>query len=257
MSWKVCIWAAALAVAGASPAMAVTNLSLNVTGGPTFAPGDTVTVTLDVDTIAPPDAINGVQALLHYDNTVLTLVDIVPTLDISADGATTADDWTEAVQTDTAGDITYAVVINAAGVATSANHTVATATFTVINVGTATFTFRADAPPVFTKLTRESDNGAIFPVKIDSSTITLTCDDGNACTVDGFNGTACTHTPQPSNTVCRASAGACDIAEVCDGTANPCPADAVEPSSTVCRNAVGECDVAETCDGTSAACPAD
>jgi hypothetical protein len=57
--------------------------------------------------------------------------------------------------------------------------------------------------------------------------------------------------------VCRAAAGACDVAESCDGVSDACPADQVALAGTVCRAATGVCDVAETCDGSSAACPAD
>jgi hypothetical protein len=63
--------------------------------------------------------------------------------------------------------------------------------------------------------------------------------------------------PVAAGTVCRASTGACDAAESCDGTSLSCPADALAPSGTVCRAAAGACDVAEACDGVSAACPAD
>src|SRR5262249_1752594 len=96
----------------------------------------------------------------------------------------------------------------------------------------------------------------------------------------------CVYTPV-AGTVCRASAGECDIAEVCDGRSLDCPADAKQPSGTsctsdgnpctldqcdgtnvtcqhppgnagvVCRPSAGVCDVAETCTGTSPQCPAD
>ena len=49
--------------------------------------------------------------------------------------------------------------------------------------------------------------------------------------------------------ICRASSGICDIAEMCTGGSDACPADDVEPATTVCRSAAGACDVAETCDG--------
>ncbi len=75
-----------------------------------------------------------------------------------------------------------------------------------------------------------------------------------ACNLAGHLGTC---TALTSGTVCRAAAGACDVAETCDGTALTCPADALAPSTTVCRAAAGECDAAETCTGTSASCPAD
>jgi C1A family cysteine protease len=83
------------------------------------------------------------------------------------------------------------------------------------------------------------------------------CDDQNACTADAWNGTQCTHTPLAAGTVCRASSGVCDAAEVCDGKGAACPADAFAPVGTVCRASAGDCDVAESCTGKAAACPAD
>ncbi|TAK24010.1 MAG: hypothetical protein EPO40_24925, partial [Myxococcaceae bacterium] len=62
----------------------------------------------------------------------------------------------------------------------------------------------------------------------------------------------------PGGTVCRASAGVCDVAESCNGSGSACPADGFAASSTVCRAALsGGCDVAERCTGSTAACPAD
>src|SRR5262249_27653656 len=59
-------------------------------------------------------------------------------------------------------------------------------------------------------------------------------------------------------TVCRPSAGTCDPAEKCSGTAGrPCPPDTLSGTSTTCRGAAGVCDVAETCDGVNPTCPAD
>jgi hypothetical protein len=58
-------------------------------------------------------------------------------------------------------------------------------------------------------------------------------------------------------TVCRASAGQCDVAESCTGTSSTCPADGFVASGTQCRASAGVCDVAESCTGTAAACPAD
>jgi hypothetical protein len=62
---------------------------------------------------------------------------------------------------------------------------------------------------------------------------------------------------QPSSTVCRSSAGVCDVAESCTGSSTTCPADALAASGTVCRPAANPCDVAEACSGTSASCPAE
>ena len=58
-----------------------------------------------------------------------------------------------------------------------------------------------------------------------------------------------------ASTVCRPSAGVCDVAETCDGARGACPADA--KSTAVCRRPAGVCDVAESCDGVNDTCPAD
>ena len=88
------------------------------------------------------------------------------------------------------------------------------------------------------------------------------CDTGNACevgTVDCSTGRqVCVGAgPRPSGTECRAAAGVCDSAEVCDGASVACPSDARVSAGTECRAAEGDCDVAEVCDGTTAACPSD
>lgn len=75
------------------------------------------------------------------------------------------------------------------------------------------------------------------------------CDGGDCCT------DSCTF--ESSATECRASAGACDIAETCTGTSADCPTDDVSSAGTECRASAGGCDVAETCDGSSVDCPAD
>jgi hypothetical protein len=77
------------------------------------------------------------------------------------------------------------------------------------------------------------------------------CDDGN--NVDGDCCSA-TCTTEPTTQECRASAGACDVADYCDG-AGSCSADA--KSSAVCRAATDLCDAEESCDGVSNDCPAD
>jgi hypothetical protein len=68
---------------------------------------------------------------------------------------------------------------------------------------------------------------------------------------------ACPTTPVAAATVCRASAGACDLAESCDGTSTSCPADGLASTATVCRASTASCDPAEHCDGTSTTCPTD
>ncbi len=83
--------------------------------------------------------------------------------------------------------------------------------------------------------------------------------DGSPCTLDQCDGSSdlCQHPAGNAGTLCRTSAGVCDVAETCDGASTACPPDSLVPASTVCRSAAGACDVAENCTGTSAACPAD
>ncbi|HQL56945.1 MAG: kelch repeat-containing protein [Myxococcota bacterium] len=56
-------------------------------------------------------------------------------------------------------------------------------------------------------------------------------------------------------TLCRPSAGPCDVAEFCDGATGSCPTDL--KSTALCRAASGDCDIAEYCDGSSNDCPKD
>ena len=88
---------------------------------------------------------------------------------------------------------------------------------------------------------------------------TACADDGNVCTTDTCNGSSvlCQHPPGNAGTVCRASAGPCDVEEKCSGASTSCPADGFVAPSIVCRPAAGNCDVAENCTGSGAACPAD
>lgn len=60
-----------------------------------------------------------------------------------------------------------------------------------------------------------------------------------------------------AGTTCRASAGACDVAETCDGSSAACPANARQPAGSVCRAQAYVCDKPETCDGSSDICPTD
>ncbi len=80
------------------------------------------------------------------------------------------------------------------------------------------------------------------------------CDDGNL-----MDGDCCSSscTVEPSSSVCRPAAGACDVAESCDGASSTCPANAFAVEGEVCRPAASECDLAEECSGSSATCPAD
>ena len=88
------------------------------------------------------------------------------------------------------------------------------------------------------------------------------CDDGLGCTVtdkcDAFGAcrgtpndtlcpaeecafvfcdvaTGCGHTLKKTTDVCRASVGACDVVEFCDGKTGACPGDVVKPAAMECR----------------------
>jgi hypothetical protein len=76
------------------------------------------------------------------------------------------------------------------------------------------------------------------------------------CTRHGNNVT-CDHNAGNAGTVCRAAAGACDVAETCTGSSTSCPTDAYQPATYVCRSAAGGCDKAELCPGNGPNCPAD
>src|SRR5207244_3484517 len=88
------------------------------------------------------------------------------------------------------------------------------------------------------------------------------CDDRNPCTVDRcLSGTGgvkfCDNAPGNAGTVCRPSAGPCDVAETCTGTSRDCPPDTFAAAGTPCRASAGVCDPPETCTGSSAGCPPD
>jgi hypothetical protein len=60
-----------------------------------------------------------------------------------------------------------------------------------------------------------------------------------------------------AETICRTAAGVCDVAESCTGAAVECPPDTFASALTVCRPSAGVCDAAESCSGAAAACPVD
>jgi hypothetical protein len=79
-----------------------------------------------------------------------------------------------------------------------------------------------------------------------------------SCDTAGLSHNCTTLTPVPANSVeCRAAAGNCDFAELCDGASPFCPADLVVAGGTECRASGGDCDVAESCNGSSGLCPTD
>ncbi len=181
------------------------ELSLNVAPGSEHVLiGETVTVTLDVADLVEP--INGVQALMQFDDSLLSLIDITPTdlgLTLPEDG------WLELAETVAGGDITYSVGIFGGG-ETIANGTVATLTFQALANGIANFTFGPDQPPLITKLTAADDAAALIPDKVDSDNMAIgICDDSNACTDDNFDGVACSNTSNvPIGQCCNPADGA-------------------------------------------------
>src|SRR5438128_2990310 len=68
-----------------------------------------------------------------------------------------------------------------------------------------------------------------------------TCDDDAAEHCTGTSATTCVDVFKSSSTVCRASAGQCDVAETCTGSSGACPIDA--KSTAVCRASAGACDL--------------
>ncbi len=93
-----------------------------------------------------------------------------------------------------------------------------------VNSVNATGTNAGDHANRFTVLI--SDRGSACP------------DDLNPCTLDICDATgACTHPAGNAGTVCRVSAGQCDVAETCTGTSVNCPADGFKPNGTACNDA--------------------
>ena len=216
-----------------TPVIAVDDLRLSVAAGSeTVAPGDTVTVTLDVANLS--SSINGVQLLLNYDNALLTLVDIVPDTVVSLP----AEGWVEVSETDSNGDVVWAAVIN--GDSIFVGHRIATLTFTAIGEGATSVTFRPDAVPFFTKLTDALDNTTILPEnKFPSGLIILTCDDGLFCNgAETFDGTTCQPGADPCDDGVACTVDSCD--EVFDTCTNT-------PDDTLCDDSLF-CDGVETCD---------
>jgi len=252
---QLSIVAIAVSLAGAQ-ALAVNDLRLNVASGSTsVAPGDTVTVTLDVSNLLGSQ-INGVQVFLNYDTAVMTLTSIAPSVDLLGNGPATTDDWGEGLETDVAGDISY--IVGMFGGSITIDHTVATLTFSVIAEGSTTVTFQA-IPTVPHKLTL-SNNSVLTPTTANSGVITSACDDGLICTVDTFNVVAgqCVFTPTP---LTCAIAGACfnnnDLNPVNDCQSCNSATTQTNWSNLAAATACGSpidtiCDNPDTCDGAGA-----
>lgn len=86
--------------------------------------------------------------------------------------------------------------------------------------------------------------GDACSVDLESAAGDACSDDGIFCTEDRCDGAgACTHLPGRSGVQCRGSAGACDVAEVCDGANEACPEDSGLPDS----DDDGTCDAQDLC----------
>lgn len=90
--------------------------------------------------------------------------------------------------------------------------------------------------------------GEVCRAKAGDCDVAELCDSSGACPAEVLIAVG---------TVCRAPAGPCDLDERCSGTSAQCPADTLSPASTVCRSSAGGCDPAENCSGASPQCPAD
>jgi alpha-tubulin suppressor-like RCC1 family protein len=77
------------------------------------------------------------------------------------------------------------------------------------------------------------------------------CDVADVCVAGD---PVCSDARLAAGTTCRAPAGDCDLAEECDG-GTTCPADV--KSTAECRHAAGWCDISEYCDGIEDSCPID
>ncbi|MBD3204091.1 S8 family serine peptidase [Candidatus Woesearchaeota archaeon] len=121
---------------------------------------------------------------------------------------------------------------------------------------------------------------AYLSVKQDGCTSDIECDDNIDCTVNTCNNgecktifidskcsedtvcadyfcsaEGCNVNFMDTETLCRQSAGICDMPEYCTGTDSHCPEDVFKNKNVVCRTKKKECDQAEFCTGDSALCP--
>ena len=124
--------------------------------------------------------------------------------------------------------------------------------------------FTADGDPCGNPLDTDCSNpdeclaGACDPaneptsVQCRAASAGLACDAAENC--DGA-GNCPADIGLASGTICRGSAGVCDVADTCDGSASDCPVDT--KSTAVCRASSGSCDLAESCNGVTDTCPTD
>ena len=216
-----------------SPLKAVDDLFLNLEPGSDMVmPGDTVTVSLFVANLSSP--INGVQALMNYDPSILSLVSITETnLGLLAP----SEGWVRVHFSDNAGDIVYAVAINGSSIITT--HAVATLTFTAISEGATSVSFNAGVDPFVNKITLATDNSTLFPTLTNTSLIISSCDDGLFCNgSETFDGLVCQPGTNPCNDGIPCTVDSCDdVLDICTNA----------PDDLICDNTLF-CDGAEFCD---------
>jgi len=115
-----------------------------------------------------------------------------------------------------------------------------------------TFTISLDAVPASSLVATNGqplavDLGPACTLTVANCVTNADCNDGNPCTVDTCDqGLGCQSTPGNAGTVCRASLGACDVAETCTGASGTCPADAQQPNGTTCNDGIA-CTANDAC----------
>lgn len=235
------------------------NVILRVApGSESVAPGNTVTLTLDVANLE--EAINGVQVLLGYDATLLTLVDIHPT-DLGLPPPN--EGWVQIDELDDNGNVIWAAVIN--GGSREIDHTVGTITLTAIAEGTTRIVFRPDEPPVLNKLTKSRDSLTLVPNLVGSGSIVIACDDGLFCNgLETFVGGSCQPGTDPCpGAYCDEAADRCrecvadtdcedgDLCTTdhCDTQLSECVNDPIVPccGNAVCEPSEDECTCSTDC----------
>ncbi|HEX2880406.1 MAG TPA: hypothetical protein VHO25_12815, partial [Polyangiaceae bacterium] len=97
------------------------------------------------------------------------------------------------------------------------------------------------------------DNGFVAAATPCGSGVDTVCSNPDSCDGSG----TCSPNNEPNTAICRPAGGLCDVAELCNN--GTCPvADLKQATGFVCRGTGGnDCDLAEVCDGSTNACPAD
>jgi hypothetical protein len=237
--------------------------------GTGWLPGETVTLNLHRDTNEPPDTVltTVADALGNISNSeyVCQEFDRGVTFLLTATGQTSGFTAQTTFTDDKNLKITFAGSgggsITFSGVSPdpqpTPNPCTATCTQNLNNVATGTMTVTANTGSVFAGWSGTWDTSGSPPGTTTCTGTTSPCtfSMGNKKQdlTATFNGVC---DGKANGFPCRASAGACDVAETCNGVSPLCPADA--KSTAVCRADAGQCDVAaESCDGVSNDCPAD